>query len=366
MFLVTVYRMLRIVTILVLWLSSETANAQTAVAPGVRGSLYESPTFGWILVAPEPDWTISAAASEGGQDWVRLTANIGDGAENVLVSSIDDGRGTEGCVRDLVDSLAAAYEGSSLQGWRESEVEFNSEGGWTAYARVVRSRHPGLDILALIQCHQEPESSLLIGDMLLQTERDADAGSVPPMSMLYWPGELHTGRARGVGSPEVGRGSGVVIFGSLEAPLLEHFPINCMDQEFFSPPARPLPADRGYFSCQGRVTNVDVVPATIDLNELVLGCERVHTGDSLPSGCTGNLVAPVTYDLLETPEGQQGPTLNLAPGDVAKFVLWYALPEGDVPLDIYYLDEDGQPSVLAGTTYFSQGTGSRPKIRISR
>src|SRR4051794_7144792 len=129
-------KMLLIVAVLVLWSSPDGTRAQTGDSPGVRGSLYESPTFGWILVAPEPDCVISDAGSEGSQDWVRLTTSAGDGAEDILMSYLDDGRGTEGCVRDLVDTVAAAYEGSPLQGWRAPEVEFSSEGEWVAHARV--------------------------------------------------------------------------------------------------------------------------------------------------------------------------------------------------------------------------------------
>jgi hypothetical protein len=355
---------------LLLGLMALTGASGIAVAqggpPGVRGALYESPTYGWIVVAPEPDWEIADAGSEDGRDWVRLTSTAGDGAENILVSYLDDGRGTEGCVRDLVDQLAAAFPEHPLEGWRGPEVEFTGQGEATTYARVVRDQGPGLDILAFIQCHQESGKPLLIGDMLLQTNRDNEASTVPSTSLLYWPGELHTGRARGASTPEAGSGSGVVIFGSLSAPLLLHFPLNCMNQEDFSPPARPLPPDRGYFSCQGQITNVDTIPATIDLNRLVMGCERVPAGEPLPAGCTGELVAPASYDLLQAPDGEDGPALTLAPGEAAQIVLWYVLPEGDVPVDIYYLDEDGQPTVLAGTSFFSQGTGTRPKLRLSR
>ena len=48
----------------------------------------------------------------------------------------------------------------------------------------------------------------------------------------------------------------------------------------------------------------------------------------------------------------------------ADVVLWYSLPGGDAPLDIYYVEPDRL--VLVGPTFFSEGTGSRPRVRPGR
>jgi hypothetical protein len=54
----------------------------------------------------------------------------------------------------------------------------------------------------------------------------------------------------------------------------------------------------------------------------------------------------------------------LQPGESADVVLWYALPEGDPPLDILYLEPDR--TVRVGPTFYSAGSGSRPRVRLGR
>ena len=353
------------IAILVLSRGGLSVDAQNEL-PGVRGTLYESPTFGWILVAPKPDWRVGDAGTDGSHDWVHLVSDAGDGADDYFVSFLDEGRGRTGCVQDLVNTLASAYEDNPLQGWREPEVEFTEIGDPVAYAKVVRSQGPGLDLMAVIQCNQMESDPLLVGEILVKTERDLDAGTIASSPMPYWPEQLHTGRARVGGAPDGATNSGVVLFGALDAPIEAHFPFNCNDQETYTPPAESLPRDRGYFACAGQITNLDVVSATVDLTDLVLGCEQIPAGESLPAGCTSDLTAPVAFDNLQVPSKADGPVLVLEPGEVAKVVLWYALPEGDVPLDIYYLEPGRESLVIAGSTFFTQGTGNRPKVRLSR
>ena len=50
------------------------ARAQTDSVPSVRGTLYESPSFGWILLVPRPAWEVDSAESEGGHDTVHLVS----------------------------------------------------------------------------------------------------------------------------------------------------------------------------------------------------------------------------------------------------------------------------------------------------
>lgn len=339
--------------------------------PGVRGSLYESPSHGWILIADEPPWRIADAASNGVRDMVRLIADAGDGADDVFISYLDDGRGTEGCVGDLIDSLAAAYEGYPLQGWDEPEPSvspFADDGETWVYARVVRSQEPGQDIRAVLHCTEHPESALIIGTMRLQSERDFEEGLGLPLLAPVWPGNGHTGQPRDPVEQQSGPGEGVVRFlftGWTESKGGYAFPFSCINQESFTPPSDPPPGT-GYFACDGRIANVDIVPATVDLTTIVLGCERVPAGDDLPPGCTGELVAPDAFELLQPPVTVNGPIVTLAPGEFAEVVLWYALPEGDVPFDIYYLDPLQHAPVLVGPTSFTAGTGSRPKVRLGR
>ena len=57
------------------------ARAQTDSVPSVRGTLYESPSFGWILLVPQPAWEVASAESEGGYDTLHLISTVGDGSD---------------------------------------------------------------------------------------------------------------------------------------------------------------------------------------------------------------------------------------------------------------------------------------------
>ena len=73
---------------------------------------------------------------------------------------------------------------------------------------------------------------------------------------------------------------------------------------------------------------------------------------------------PSHYEVLQGPASAAGPELTLQPGESAEVVLWYALPEGDPPLDILYLEPDR--TVRVGPTFYSAGSGSRPRVRLGR
>jgi hypothetical protein len=346
-----------------------TALAQLATSPGVRGWLYESPTYGWLLIAQQPEWRIANASSADGVDGVHLVSNVGSGADDYFISVMDDGRGAEGCARDLVQSLAAAYPDTPLQGWHGPEVEYSEihdPDEFNAYASVPND-DPDQVILAYIQCHRG-EQGLLIGETLLRTARDVNSPTADlPLLAPIWPGDGHTGHARGSASPDGVTAPGVVRFlarGWAAGESGYPFPFSCIDQESFTRPSEPPPPDRGWFVCDGQIANVDVVPATIDLQKNVLGCAPVPTGEPLPSGCAGTLVAPNQYEVLSGPPGVTGPNVTLAPGESLELALWYALPGGDAPLEIFYQEPDR--TVVVGPTFFTEGTGSRPRVRLGR
>jgi hypothetical protein len=346
-----------------------TALVQSASSPGVRGSLYESPTYGWILIAQQPEWSIANASSANDVDGVHLVANVGDGADDYFVSAMDDGRGAEGCVHDLVQSLAAAYPNTPLQGWHGPEVEYSEmhePDEFYAYASVPNA-DPDRAILAYLQCHRS-QQGLLIGETLLRTARDVNGPTADfPLLAPMWPGDGHTGRARGGGSPDGVTTPGVVRFLARGQPAGESgfpFPFSCIDQESLTRPSTPPPPERGWFACDGQIANVDIVPAAIDLQRIVLGCDPVPAVESLPSGCTGALVAPSQYEVLSGPPGANGPTVTLEPGESVEVALWYVLPGGDAPLEIYYQEPDR--TVVVGPTFFTEGTGSRPRVRLGR
>lgn len=363
-------RLLMILPLLLLLplLASGPVAAQNP-GPGVRGTLYESPTYGWVVIAQQPEWSIANASTADGVDGVHLVSNVGSGADDYFISAMDDGRGAEGCVRDLAQSLAAAYPDTPLQGWHGPEIEYSEihdPDEFNAYASVPNDA-PDQAILAYIQCHRG-EQGLLIGETLLRTARDVNSPTADlPLLAPMWPGDGHTGRARGGALPDGVTAPGVVRFLARGWPAGESgypFPFSCIDQESFMRPSEPPPPDRGWFVCDGQIANVDVVPATIDLQKIVLGCDPVPTGASLPSGCTGALVAPSQYEVLSGPPDATGSTVTLAPGESIELALWYALPGGDAPLEISYQEPDR--TVVVGPTFFTEGTSGRPRVRLGR
>jgi hypothetical protein len=321
------------------------ARAQTDSVPSVRGTLYESPSLGWILLVPQPAWEVASTESEGGYDSVHLVSTAG--------------------LDDMLASLATAYDGYPLQGWFEPDIERDEydPDDLIARARMVMSDDPAFDILAFVEC-KRGQDGLLIGQTLLRTAQDVENTEVPLLLPL-WPGDGHTGQPRGGREPS-GNEQGVVRFLARGGPVSDpySFPFWCIDQESFPRPANPPPPDRGWFACDGQIANIDVMPATIDIEKIALGCLNEPIDGEMPAGCPSEPVEPSHFEVLQGPANATGPVLELQPGESADVVLWYALPEGDPPLDILYLEPDR--TVRVGPTFYSAGSGSRPRVRLGR
>jgi hypothetical protein len=341
------------------------ARAQTDSVPSVRGTLYESPSLGWILLVPQPAWEVASTESEGGYDSVHLVSTAGDGSNAFIVATGDDGRGAASCLDDMLASLATAYDGYPLQGWFEPDIERDEydPDDLIARARMVMSDDPAFDILAFVEC-KRGQDGLLIGQTLLRTAQDVENTEVPLLLPL-WPGDGHTGQPRGGREPS-GNEQGVVRFLARGGPVTDpySFPFWCIDQESFPRPANPPPPDRGWFACDGQIANIDVMPATIDIEKIALGCLNEPIDGEMPAGCPSEPVEPSHFEVLQGPANATGPVLELQPGESADVVLWYALPEGDPPLDILYLEPDR--TVRAGPTFYSAGSSSRPRVQLGR
>jgi hypothetical protein len=341
------------------------AKAQTDGVPSVRGTLYESPSFGWVLLVPQPGWEVASTESEAGYDSVHLVSTLGDGSDAYFVATGDDGRGAAGCLDDMLASLASAYEGFPLQGWFEPDIERDEYDAddLIARARVVMADDPAFDILAFVEC-KRGQDRLLIGQTLLRTAQDVENTEVPLLVPL-WPGDGHTGQPR-AGQEPGSNVQGVVRFLARGRPVTDpySFPFWCIDQESFLRPANPPPPDRGWFACDGQIANIDVMPATIDIEKIALGCLNEPTDGEIPAGCPSEPVEPSHFEVLQGPANATGPVLELQPGESADVMLWYALPEGDPPLDILYLEPDR--TVRAGPTFYSAGSGNRPRVQLGR
>ena len=349
---------------LVMFFSSP-ARAQTDSIPSVRGTLYESPSLGWILLVPQPAWEVASTESDAGYETVHLVSTVGDGSDAFIVATGDDGRGAAGCLDDMLAGLTSAYDGYSLQGWFEPEIErdeFDVD-DLVARARVVMSDDPAFDILAFVECKRGADDTL-IGQALLRTARDVENTGIPSLVPL-WPGDGHTGQPRAGREPSSDE-QGVVRFLARGWPVTDGypFPFWCIDQESFARPAEAPPPDRGWFACDGQIANIDVMPATIDLEKIALGCLNEPIDDEIPAGCPSEPVVPSHFEVLQGSASASGPVLDLQLGESAEVVLWYALPEGDPPLDILYLEPDR--TVRVGPTFYSAGSGSRPRVRLGR
>jgi hypothetical protein len=341
------------------------ARAQTDRVPSVRGTLYESPSLGWILLVPQPAWEVASAESEGGYDSVHLVSTIGDGSDAFIVATGDDGRGAAGCLDDMLANLASAYEGYPLRGWFELDVERDEvdPDDLIARARVALSDDPAFDILTLVECKRGQDGTL-IGQALLRTAQDVENTEIPSLVPL-WPGDGHTGQPRAGQEPGSDE-QGVVRFLARGWPVTDpySFPFWCIDQESLPRPANAPPPDRGWFACDGQIANIDTIPATIDIEKIALECLDESIEDEMPAGCPSEPVGPSHFEVLQGPGNATGSVLTLQPGESAEVVLWYALPEGYPPLDIVYLEPDR--TVRVGPTFYSAGSGSRPRVRLGR
>jgi hypothetical protein len=341
-------------------------GAQDASLPSVRGDLYESPSFGWLLVAPPGVWTFAESYTEDGADIVSITPNQGLGPFQFFISQMDDGRGSSGCADDMVDLIESTIPGQELNGWDGPDITLQELAPNEHMVRLAL-RDPvasANDVLVQIDCVLSDQGLLIASATLNPASAPDDPGAPAPLVPI-WPGQGHTGQPR-LNAEAPAPGGGVVRF-------LAHFdsptnamplPSSCIDQTSFTMPEDlPLPG-MGYLACDGQIVNVDTVPATIDLANIRLGCDSLPAGTQPPPECPSSPIPPTHGELLRAPAGATGSIITLQPGESAEVVLWYTLPEGDIPLDLLYVEPDRH--IFAGETFFSAGGGSRPKIRAIR
>ena len=340
--------------------------AQDAVLPGVRGDLYESPSFGWLLVAPPGEWTFQASTTDRGGDLVSVVHNSEAGPFQIFIAKRDDGRGSTGCLDDMADMLTSTNPGLDLTGWDgpEATIDELAPNHHSTRAALRDPVNSANDILVMADCALTDEGVLIATATLAMESAQGDPSSGVPLAAI-WPGDGHTGRPRPAGEGPA-PGNGVVRFlARFDSPLNAYpLPFSCIDQESFTPPDDIPPAGMGYLACDGQIANVDTVPATIDLANIRLGCDSLPAGTAPPPECPLSPIPPTHGELLRAPESASGSIVTLQPGESAEVVLWYTLPEGDIPLDLLYIEPDRR--VFAGETFFSAGGGSRPKVRAVR
>lgn len=341
-------------------------HAQETSLPGVRGNLYESPSFGWLLVAPPGEWTFAESYTEDGADIVYVTPIQGLGPFQFFISQLDDGRGSSGCADDMVDLLESTNPGQELTGWDGPDLEINE---FDANEHMVKLalRDPldsSNDVLVLVNCVLS-DQGLLLATATLDPATAPDDPDAPAPLAAIWPGKGHTGRSR-PGGNEPAAGNGVVRFlARFDSPTNPMpLPFSCIDQTSFVLPDDVPPAGMGFLACDGQIANVDTVPATVDLANIRLGCDSLPAGTPLPPECPASPIPPSHGELLSAPAESSGSVVTLQPGESAEVVLWYTLPEGDIPLDLLYIEPDRR--IIAGETYFSAGGGSRPRVRAMR
>lgn len=342
------------------------AQAQEASLPGVRGDLYESPSFGWLLVTPPGIWTFAESYKENGADIVSITPNQGPGPFQFFVSELDDGRGSSGCADDMVDLIESTNPDQELTGWDEPEMSVQELAPNEHMVRLA-VRDPvdnANDVLVLVDCVLTDQGLLIATATLTPASIPDDPNAPVPLAPI-WPGEGHTGRPRPSGEAPL-PGNGVVRFlARFDSPTNPFpLPFSCIDQDSFTPPDDLPPLGMGYLACDGQIVNVDSVPATIDLANIRLGCDSLPAGMPPPPECPSSPVPPTHGELLRAPAGASGSVITLQTGESAEVVLWYALPEGDIPLDLLYVEPDRRNRV--GETFFTAGGGSRPKVRAMR
>ena len=339
------------------------ASAQSEEMPGVRGNLYESPVFGFVVLLPQDGaWQFQSAGSDTGGDYVQ--AIHASGVIEAVAGFQDASVDAAGCAQGMLDALAASYPDSALTGWQGEDLAIDTSWPETARVQVLAPDAAGNDLYASITCTRNP-GNLLLADLFMQPKSVVEGGQTPASLLVQAPARWNTGRPQ----PNAGTSApGVVLFAARGLPILSgeaSIPFNCLDQDTFAVPADPLPEGTGYFACDGQAMNVDDQPVTLDLAGFALGCLPGLPLDPEAGGCPDAPVRASHAQLLDSSTGKvNGATVTLQPGEHADLVIWFTLPEGLPPQDVLYLE--GDRTFQAGTSYFAAGMGSRPRVRMTR
>jgi hypothetical protein len=342
---------------------AEAVAAQDEALPGVRGNLYESPAFGFVVMAPqESGWAFQAASSDAEGDYVQAMHTSG---VVELVSGYQAGEmDAEGCVQGILDALAAAYPDAELTGWQGEPLAIDTTFPDAARAQALAPDPASGDVFASISCTLNP-GDLLLSDLLLQPASVVNNGETPESLLVQAPGRWNTGRPWPDATTPA---PGVVFFAARGLPVATgeaSIPFSCLDQESFELPPDPAPEGLGYFACDGQAANMDDPPVTLDLAGFALGCLPGLPVDTDAGACPDAPVRASHAQVLDTSTGEvDGATVTLDPGEYADLVLWFTLPEGLPPQDVLY--REGDETFQVGTSYFSAGVGSRPRVRMTR
>ncbi|MDQ2654695.1 MAG: hypothetical protein M3Z20_16805, partial [Chloroflexota bacterium] len=210
------------------------ATAQVEDLPGIRGNLYESPAFGFIVMLPQDGgWEFQSASSDAEGDYVQ--AIHPSGVVELVSGYQDPGGGAEACVQGMLDALAAAYPDAELTGWQGEEPAIFSPLPNAAQVQVLAPDPAGDDVFGSIFCTLNP-GDLIMADLLLQPNSLVESGEAPAALLVQAPGQWNTGRPwLDMATPA----PGVVLFAARGLPVATgevSIPFSCLDQESFELP----------------------------------------------------------------------------------------------------------------------------------
>lgn len=342
---------------------AEATMAQEVDLPGVRGNLFESPAFGFVVMAqPESGWEFQRVSSDADGDYVQ--AMHASGAVELVSGYENAGEGAVGCAQGIVDALAAEYPESELTNWQGEQITIDTSTPDWAWTQVFVPDPAGNDIYASVTCTLNP-GELLMADLLLLPRSAVESGDTPAAMLVLAPGRGNTGRPWLDASTPA---PGVVLFAGRGLPVQMgevSVPFSCLDQDSFEVPSDPAPEGMGYFACEGQAANVDDQPVTLDLAGFALGCFPGLAVEPEAGACPEAPVRASHAQVLDTSTGEvDGATVTLDPGEHADLVLWFTLPEGFPPQDVLYIE--GEETFRAGPSYYAAGVGSRPRVRMVR
>jgi hypothetical protein len=311
---------------------ASTLSAFGQELPGVRGRLYESPTYGFTVVWDPAIWHVVDATSGDGVDVLQLaTAD-----SQIWVGGLPAyGGDKRNCLDDAARQIAQTTGVEDVAPRPDQTGSTMNEGEYTVFD-VTYSENRQTGFYAwYVECR-----TLVFGGAVLRLDHVAlreqfDQEQV--VAQALFDSIVLTDGSRAAGARDEG-------FIEIRARYLDESD------------AVQAAADAGLMNLALAIVveNVDIYPARLDIENVVIGDDESDVFDADRFIWTGGV------------EGAAGARIELAPGDRVSAVAVYVVPVDPAnpalrPGSVFYRTSDGP--VRLGCIFGCGGPGSSPRIR---